>query len=111
MADADLNRAILSGVKRRERTIDFLSAQARPLEGLDDSEVLAIAADERRILVSHDFGTMPRHFRDFTASHACPGVFLMSQSLPVGTAVEELLLIWEASDAREWEGQLTYLPI
>ena len=32
-----------------------------------DPDVLAVAAREGRILVSHDFGTMPRHFRDFSA--------------------------------------------
>ena len=71
--------------------VEFLSAQALSLEGLDDSIVLAVAAQERGILVSHDFGTMPRHFREFTTSRASPGVFLVSQSLPVGAAVEELL--------------------
>ena len=82
-ADTDLNRAIVSGVKRRELTIDFLSAHALSLEGLDDSQVLSIAADERCILVSHDFGTMPGHFRDFTASHPSPGLFLVLTYLPL----------------------------
>ena len=65
LADADLKRAIVSGVKRREPGIDFRSAQAAGLEGIEDPEVLAIASREGRILVSHDYGTMPRHFRDF----------------------------------------------
>jgi hypothetical protein len=112
LADADLNHAILRGITRREPSVDFLSAHRPvPLEGMQDADVLALAAREARILVSHDFRTMPRHFREFVQGHSSPGVFLISQSLAVGNAVEELLLIWAASDQSEWAHQLTYLPL
>lgn len=45
-ADADLNQAIVRGVLRREHTIDFQTAFAAKLEGVKDSEVLAIAAQQ-----------------------------------------------------------------
>ena len=54
LADADLNKAIVTGVLRREPTVDFLTAQAAGLRGLKDPEVLALAAKLGRILVSHD---------------------------------------------------------
>lgn len=111
LADLDLKRAIVSGVRRREPSVDFLSAQAAGLEGIDDPDVLAIAVREDRILVSHDVGTMPRHFHDFVSRQNSPGVFLISQALPIGSAVESLLEIWAASDSAEWENQLTYLPL
>ena len=111
LADADLNRAIVSGVKRREPSVDFLTAQTVSLDGMPDSGVLAVAAQERRILVSHDFGTMPYHFHTFVATQYSPGVFLISQRLPVAAAVEALLLIADASEAEEWENPLTYLPL
>jgi len=34
---------------------------------MNDAEVLALAAERQRVLVSHDIGTMPFHFRAFTA--------------------------------------------
>jgi hypothetical protein len=76
---------------------------------MSDPEVLALAAEQQRILVSHDVGTMPAHFFRFTnaGKHSC-GVFLVSQSLDVGTAIEELLLIWLASEAVEWENRLVW---
>jgi hypothetical protein len=112
LADADLNHAIVRGLTRREPTVDFRSAH-RPtsLKGMQDRDVLALAAREERILVSHDFRTMPRHFREFVTDHVSPGVFLVAQGSPVGSTVEELLLIWAASDQSEWENQLTYLPL
>ena len=54
LADADLNRAIVSGTLRRELSLDFLTAQAAGLRGMSDPEVLALAAERQRVLVSHD---------------------------------------------------------
>jgi hypothetical protein len=36
---------------------------------------------------------------------------LIHQKLDVGTAVDELLLIWIASEASEWENRLEWLPL
>jgi hypothetical protein len=111
LADADLNRAIVSGVKRRAPGIDFLTARDALLDSMADSDVLAMAVHDGRILVSHDFGTMPHHFRGFVTRQHSPGVFLISQRVPVVVAVEALLMIAEASEAEEWKNQLTYLPL
>lgn len=64
-ADADLNQVIVTGVLRREPTIDFQTAFTAGLEGVKDREVLAIAARQGRILVSHDRRTMPSEFAAF----------------------------------------------
>jgi hypothetical protein len=112
LADADLNKAIISGVLRREPAIDFLTAHAAGLRKIKDLEVLALAAEQRRVLVSHDVGTMPAQFREFRdAGKHSTGVFLIAQSLDIGTAIEELLLIWLASEASDWENQLEWLPL
>ena len=60
-ADADLNQIIVSGTVRREPSIDFQTASAAGFEGLSDSQVLERAAQEGRLLVSHDQTTMPKH--------------------------------------------------
>jgi hypothetical protein len=49
---------------------------------------------------------MPAHFRAFrNAGRQSAGVFLISQSLDGGDAIDELLLAWVASDASEWENR------
>ncbi len=112
LADADLNKAIVNGVLRREPAIDFLAAHAAGLRQMKDPEVLALAAAQQRILVSHDVGTMPLHFRAFRkAGKQSAGVLLVPQSIDVGTAIEDLLLIWLASHAAEWENHLAWLPL
>src|SRR5437763_14119510 len=98
VADADLNGSIVGGCRRREPAIDFLSANDANLEGVADPDVLALAAAEDRILVSHDFQTMPRHFGDFLQGRgSSPGLILVPQHMPIGEGIEELLLIWGAS--------------
>ena len=54
LADADLNHAIVKGCRRQEPAMDFLSANEANLEGIPDADVLAIAAEQDRILVTHD---------------------------------------------------------
>lgn len=34
----------------------------------------------------------------------------MRQDLPIGVAVESLLLIWETSEPKEWENRLCLVP-
>ena len=109
-ADNDLRKAIVRGAVRREPRMNFRSAQAARLDRVPDPGVLAFAAVEGRILVSHDFQTMPRHFRRFTQGRRSPGVLLVRQDLPVGEAIETLLLIWEASEADEWVNRLCLVP-
>ena len=78
-ADADLNQAIVTGVLRQEPKIDFQTASAAGLEGVKDPEVLAIAAQQERILVSHDRKTMPAEFAAFIARHRSSGVIIVSR--------------------------------
>jgi hypothetical protein len=40
-----------------------------------------------------------------------PGVFEVSRKVPIGVAIEDLLLIAECSLEGEWEGQVRYLPL
>ena len=109
-ADNDLRKAIVRGAVRREPQMNFRSAQSARLDGIPAPEVLAFAADEGRILISHDFQTMPMHFRQFTQGRRSPGVLLVRQDLPVGEAIETLLLVWRASEADEWVNRLCLVP-
>lgn len=112
LADASLNHFIVAACRRREPSVDFLSAVEADLEGLPDPEVLAIAAAADRILVTHDIQTMPGHFGDFLLSgRRSPGVFLVSQKVAVAEVAEALILIWGASDAREWDNLILEVPL
>lgn len=111
LADASLNHYIVTACRRREPAIDFLSATEANLEGIPDPEVLALAAADNRVLVTHDVHTMPQHFGDFLQSgRKSPGVFLVKQSVPVAEVAEALILIWGASGPSEWENLILEVP-
>jgi hypothetical protein len=40
-----------------------------------------------------------------------PGVFEISRAVPIGQAIEDVLLLAECSLESEWEGQIRYLPL
>ena len=64
-ADEDFNEDIVSGVLRRVPEIDFQTSSEANLKSLTDFEVLAVAARERRVLVTHDRKTMALQFGRF----------------------------------------------
>jgi predicted nuclease of predicted toxin-antitoxin system len=109
-ADADFNQNIVTGVLRREPTIDFQTALTAGLEGVQDIEVLEIAAKEGRILVSHDRRTMPLHFAEFIITHNSSGVLIVSQDVSIQEAIDTLILIWAVYSSEEWVNRIAYVP-
>lgn len=109
-ADADLKQAIVTGTIRRQPDINFQSAYAAGLEGKKDPEVLAIVAQDGRLLVTHDRKTMPAEFGNFITSQTSSGVLVLSQNMSISDAIEALVLVWEASSAEEWVNQIMSIP-
>ena len=110
-ADADLHQMIITALVRREPGVDFHTATAAGLAGLRDPQVLERAATAGCVLVSHDQSTMPQHFATFIQHQHSAGLLIVPQRLPYEAMVEELLLIWAASEAEEWINRIAYLPL
>ena len=110
-ADADLNQAILLATVRRFPRLDFQSATDAGLAGLTDLEVLTLASEQGRILVTHNKRTMPLHCGTFIQGTQSPGVLVVPQSLSVAWVVEDLLLIVSATQSDEWVNRIVFLPI
>ncbi len=97
-------------MRRREPGLVRTSLEAG-LESLHDLDVLERAADQGRVLVSHDRRTMPHHFATFIGRQNSPGVLIVSQRTATTAAIDELLLIWTASEAEEWVNRIVLLPL
>jgi hypothetical protein len=97
-ADADFDRRIAHATLRREVSIDLqLAAVARDeagLRGVPDDQVLAEAAREGRILLSHDHRIIPRHFATVITLQHSPGVIIMPQRMGIRLAMEWIVTIW-----------------
>ena len=111
LADADLHQSIVAAAVRREPCIDFKTAAAARLKGLNDLQVLEEATREGRVLISHDQSTMPDHFAEFIQQREGAGLLIVPQYLPHHLVVEEILMVWNASEAHEWVNRVAYLPL
>jgi hypothetical protein len=97
---------------RRLPTLDVVRAQDVGLSGQPDPIVLAWAAQEDRVLLTHDVSTMTAHaYARIADDLPMAGVFAVSQSLAISQVLNDLLLLAECSLAGEWADQVRYLPL
>ena len=54
---------------------------------------------------------MPAHFSRFIADSQSAGLLIVSQSIAIREAIEEILLVWAASETHEWHNRIAFLPI
>lgn len=114
LADEDFNNRIVRGLRRRQPQFDIVRVQdvLTREERDDDRKVLEWAAAEQRVVLTHDVTTMRSYAEARVAAGlSMPGVFEVSQDLPIGQAIEEILLLAECSLEGEWEGQIRFLPL
>jgi len=112
LADENFNNQVVRGILRQNSDVDIVRIQDVELSGVDDPTVLAWAAQEGRIVLTHDVATMTTFaYERVAAGLSMPGLFEVSRRVPVGLAIEEILLIAECSLEGEWEGQVRFLPL
>lgn len=112
LADENLNNHVVRALRLRDSKIDIVTVQEVGLGGADDPTVLAWAAEQGRIVVTHDVATMTRHAYDrVDAGQPMPGVIEVLPETEIGVVVADLALLAHASSDDEWEGVVLYLPL
>ena len=112
LADENLNNQIVRGVLRRKPDVDIVRVQDVELSEADAPTVLERAAQNGRVVLTHDVATMTNFaYERVQAGLSMPGVFEVSRRVPVGLAIEEILLLDECSLEGEWERQVRFLPL
>ena len=112
-ADENFNRRIVTGLLRRRPDLDVVHLRDTELLGADDSAVLEWAAQETRVLLTHDVETMVG-FAYARIAQGLPmsGLFVAGSTAPIGVVVEHLLIaVGSAQSDNEWEGQVVYFPL
>jgi hypothetical protein len=110
--DENFNNDVLRGVRRRNSAIDIIRVQDVGLYSAVDPDVLEWAAQAGRVLLTHDVSTMTRYAYDRVRDgKPMPGVFEVGRHVPIGVAIDEIILLAECSFEGEWEGQVRYLPL
>jgi hypothetical protein len=111
-ADENFNNDVVRGLVRRRPELDIVRLQDVGLSGADDEAVLEWAAQEGRVLLTHDVSTITRYaYERVRAAQPMPGVFEVGRGVPIRRAIEDILLLAECSLDGEWEGQVRYLPL
>lgn len=112
LADENFNNDILRGMLRRKPDLNIIRVQDVGLAHAEDEVILEWAAKEGRVLVTHDVTTVTNFaYERVRSARPMPGVIEVDDDLPIGKAIEELLLIVEFSEPGEWEGQVLYVPL
>ena len=71
-----------------------------------------MAAQQGRVLLTHDVSTITRFaYERVRAGKPMPGIFELRRGVPIGRAIDDILLLAECSLEDEWEGQVRYLPL
>ena len=112
VSDENFNNDIVRGLIRRKPDLDIVRVQDVGLRGAEDPIILEWAANEGRVLLTHDAETMSYFaYERVKAGKPMPGVIEVADDLPIGQVIDDLLLLAEYSETGEWEAQVIYLPL
>jgi predicted nuclease of predicted toxin-antitoxin system len=112
LIDENFNQRVLRGLKQRIPGLDYLIVQETELRQAEDPTILAWAAEQSRILITHDKDTIPGFaYERVRANQSMPGVILVPEELSIGRAIDELLILMECSDQSEYENLVVHLPL
>jgi hypothetical protein len=110
--DENFNHRILHGLELRSPNLDYRVAQETELKGATDPDLLAFAAEQGRIVVTHDLETLLKYAYDrVTSGLRMPGVIAVPQSLPIGRAIDDLITVLECCAPGDMEDSVLHLPL
>jgi Domain of unknown function (DUF5615) len=112
LSDENFNGDIIRGLFLRQPSLDLVRVQDVGLRELDDPTILAWAATNKRILLTHDRATMPDFaYNRLIEGEQMAGMFVMNDRMPIRQAIDELLLLIDCSEQAEWKRVVLYLPL
>ena len=112
MADENLKGIIIRSIQRADASIDIVRVQDVGLRTVDDPAILEWAAQENRIVITHDFETMPGFaFERVEQGDKMPGVIAIKQSSDIGRIIEDMLTLIGAGNSDDVENQVIYMPL
>lgn len=112
LADENFNGKLLTGLRVAIPDIDVIRVQDTDKIASPDPELLAWAAEHGRILLTHDIQTVAGYaYNRVRANLPMPGIIEVRMTQGLGTTIDELVLLIEASTPDEFENQVRYIPL
>ena len=112
LSDENFNGDIVRGLFLRQPNLDLVRVQDVGLQEVDDPSILAWAADNDRIILTHDRATMPEFaYERLVKEEPMIGLFVINDRMPIRQAIDELSLLIDCTEQAEWKGIVLYLPL
>ncbi len=114
LIDENISRSVRNQLLFHEPAMDVVCVgdENAPPYGTSDRTILEWLEQTGYILVSRNRRTMPTHLKEHLAQGKhIAGMLLLKKRVSIGTLIEELLLIWYASEASEYQDHIRYLPL
>lgn len=112
LSDHNFNGRILRALIRRIPDLEVVRAIDVGLARAEDPDLLEWAAEENRVVLSHDVNTVSAFANDrIRVGLPMPGVFLVPKDMPIGQAIDDLEMAVTAQIQDDCQNQLIYFPL
>lgn len=105
LADANFNQKIAAGLLLREPSIDFALAAD------DDPRKNEGPGCSRPCTSVGPYPRLSRWFDQCVEERSCAGLILVPERALIRDVIEDLLLIWHVTEAKEWVSRMEWLPL
>jgi predicted nuclease of predicted toxin-antitoxin system len=112
LTDEDFDGRLTSALLARVPGLDLIRAQETGLMHTPDPDILAWAAAEGRIVLSHDRNTMTGFANTrVKAGQPMPGLIVVDRQTSFGQVLSDLEAMAGASEMEEWGNQIIFVPL
>jgi hypothetical protein len=114
LLDENLSPRLKLAIFRFNPEIDILRVGdlGASASGTLDPDILIYLEKAQRILLTDNRKSMPEHLEAHWANGGFIwGLFWLRPKATVKELAEDLILIWETTEAEEWRNQLVWIPL
>ena len=112
LTDEDFDNDILRAALRQLPELDVVRVQDVELMNVDDTIILAWAAQVNRVMLTHDVNTMNGSaFSRVREGLPMPGVIAVRKLAPIAQSITDLVYIVQAAEDEDLRDQVRYIPL
>ncbi len=112
LTDEDFNNDILRGVLRHLPELDVVRVQDVGLRTVEDSIILAWAAQEGRVILTHDASTMiDAAYQRTREDLPMPGLIAVRRLAPLAASISDIMFVAQAGTPLDLQDQVRHIPL